>query len=157
MNDGTALASVPYLAVEGNVDSDGFNPGGVGLQIDGVEFGMVLVSNGATSYSAIKAKVTTASLGIAGLGITVTDFFLAVNKTNGVTVGARCSTSTRAAATPDPPSRWPRAPRPRRSALTLKATGALLKVSGHIVLDVFGFVSLDGEFAFKKASGNFPC
>jgi hypothetical protein len=157
LNDGTALTAVPYLSVGGNITTATVSAGSVSLVLTGVEFGMVLVSNGATSYSAIKAKVTNASLnGIAGLGITVTDFYLSVNKTSSVTVGApvldfdaggsQAGTAFSVATgstTPD---------------VTLDFDGdegSLLQVSGHIVLDVFGFVSLDGEFAFKKANGNF--
>ena len=50
---------------------------------------MVLVNNAATTYTAVKAKVGSADLtGITGLGLTVTDFYLSVNKTSSVTVGA---------------------------------------------------------------------
>ncbi|MFO1521477.1 MAG: hypothetical protein U1G05_05425 [Kiritimatiellia bacterium] len=81
---------MPYLSVGGNITTATVAAGRVALSLHGVEFGMVLVNNAATTYTAVKAKVGTAAdlTGITGLGLTVTDFYLSVNKTSSVTVGA---------------------------------------------------------------------
>ena len=77
------LTGVPYLTIGANITTATLGAGGVGLTLTGVELGMVLVNDTGSgfSYTAIKAKVTGATVfGIPGLGITVTNLFLEINK-----------------------------------------------------------------------------
>ncbi|MFO1521475.1 MAG: LEPR-XLL domain-containing protein [Kiritimatiellia bacterium] len=83
LSDGTALTSIPYLSVGGTVTTASVTAGGVALKLDNLEVGLLLVRGAGVTYTAIKAKVGSASItGISGLGLTVNDFNLVINKTS---------------------------------------------------------------------------
>ncbi|MFO1521479.1 MAG: hypothetical protein U1G05_05435 [Kiritimatiellia bacterium] len=125
LNDSTALTAVPYLSVGGNITTATVAAGGVALNLHGVEFGMVLVNNAATTYTAVKAKVGSADLtGITGLGLTVTD--LPLGQQDQQRDRRRPGARLRRGRQPRRirASRWRMTPPPRRSASTSKATRA---------------------------------
>jgi hypothetical protein len=165
----TALANVKYLEVGGHVDTAFAGVGGIGFNLQGVDFGMVLVTDtkGTTataddiSYTTFKADVDSASLvGIDGLTATVASLGVVVNRTSSTTapntvldfVNSDNNTQDTNAA-----SRTI-ATGPGHDPVTLDVDGdegSLTVVQTNLTLDVFGFVQVSGSLAFKQATGSF--
>ena len=91
VSDATTLANVSYLEVGGSVTSAFAGVGGIGFELTGVRFGIVMVSDTKgtpldtsddVNYMALKADVSSAGLvGISGLTAQVTSLSVQVNKT----------------------------------------------------------------------------
>jgi hypothetical protein len=88
----SALTAVPYLTIGADITTATVSAGGVGLELNGIELAMVMVSDIGVDalpntaddigYTAIKASVTSADIvGISGLTVTVTSFALEINNT----------------------------------------------------------------------------
>ena len=163
--DTTSLANVKYMQVGGHVESAFAGVGDLGFELTGVDFGMVMVSasgsEGAAgvSYMALKADVESASfVGIEGLTATVSSLSVEINNTSDTTTspnkvldfhdsedngddGDASSFTISTGAASD--------------AVILDLDGdegVLIAVETAIELDLFGFFSVEGEFAFKKSS-----
>ena len=92
----TALTNVGYLEVGGHVNTAFAGVGGIGFELTGVDFGMLMVSDTKgtaettddVNYMALKADVESAALvGIDGLTATVTTLSVQVNKTSSTNGG----------------------------------------------------------------------
>ncbi len=167
----TALTNVSYLEVGGHVNSAFAGVGSIGFALTGVDFGILMVGDTKgtavttddVNYMALKADVASAGLvGIDGLTAEVTTLSVEVNKTSSLTAPNSVldfvnsdetinTTDTNAASVTI-------ATGPDTADVVLDIDGdegVLLAVMTNLTLDVFGFVSLDGSLAFKKATGSF--
>ena len=160
-SDTTTLASVSYLEVGGSVTSAFAGVGGIGFELTGVRFGIVMVSDTKgtavttddVNYMALKADVASAGLvGIDGLTAEITTLSVVVNKTSDLVntnkVLEFSGANSRDVATGPAPA----------VPVTLDidgAEGVLLAIATNIKLDVFGFVTLEGSLSFKKATASF--
>ena len=167
----TALNNVSYLEVGGHVTSAFAGVGSIGFELTGVDFGILMVGDTKgtvattddVNYMALKADVATAGLvGIDGLTAEVSSLSVVVNKTSSLTAPNTVldfvnsdetinTTDTNAANVAI-------ATGPDSADVILDIDGdegVLLAVMTNLTLDVFGFVSLDGSLAFKKATGSF--
>ena len=146
---GTGLSA--FAGVNGGTDD------AVGLQLTGVEFGLALASEAADTNPATTARTWTTLQATAtsvsmvgmpeGLVIEATGVEVAVNQAGGtattvIDYGANATELSVATGSAG-------------SSLDLSIDGALgetLRASGHLELDVFGFVQLEGDLAFEKRS-----
>ena len=161
VSDATTLANVSYLEVGGSVTSAFAGVGGIGFNLTGVRFGIVMVSDTKgtpettddVNYMALKADVASAGLvGISGLTAQVTSLSVQVNKTSDLVhtnkVLEFSGANSRDVATGPAPA----------VPVTLDidgSEGVLLAVVTNLKLDVFGFVQLEGSLSFKKATSSF--
>ncbi|HMJ89761.1 MAG TPA: hypothetical protein VK530_08085, partial [Candidatus Acidoferrum sp.] len=160
----TLLADAEYLTVGAEIENASINAGGIALLLEDLTVAMVMVNSGGVtpvSYTAVKAGIGGASFdGIDGLVLNVVSLSIEVNKSSDAlnpnkvldfadTTGFNADNGKAA---------------PIDVAINTTETetisfdgneGELLKVAGGLEIDVFGFVSLSGTFAFKKATGQF--
>ncbi|HTD64944.1 MAG TPA: hypothetical protein VK846_00235, partial [Candidatus Limnocylindria bacterium] len=161
----TLLSDVEYLTVGAEIEEATVSAGGIALRLEDLKVALVLVNDGAlvnpVSYTAIKASIGGAGLdGIDGLELNVISLALEVNKSSDAlhpnrvldfadTTGFNADNGKAA---------------PVEIAINITETetisfdgneGELLKIAGGLEIDVFGFVSFSGTFAFKKATGTF--
>ncbi|MEX1348572.1 MAG: hypothetical protein AB1Z31_12640, partial [Desulfobacterales bacterium] len=139
---------------------------GIGFDLTTVDFGLLMVSTGGVTpinYMALKVDVVSASLvGINGLTAVVNDLSVEVNKTSDLvatnTVLDFVDTDDGTNSQDVGAASWLISTGPATPDVTLDMDGdegVLLSIETDIELDVFGFVQLDGSFAFKKATGSF--
>jgi hypothetical protein len=128
-----------FAGVGGGTDS------ALGLNLAGVEFGLALMSDHATptrKWTALQASAASAAfIGVDGLTVSGETLAVQVNRaaTDGSVVDFAADTLDIATG----PS----------STLTLDMdgdVGALLRATGHLNLDVFGFFQAEGDFAIEK-------
>ena len=136
----------------------------MGLSLEDVNLGLALqkerltaaqVSAGgvARSWTTLQAQVGSAAfVGVDGLTVEVSGLELGVNRAGsdgsvvdyGYVSGDSGARKTALSVLTGPAS---------EQELTLQGSlGELLQVKGHVNLDVFGFVQVEGDFAFEKAS-----
>ena len=166
-NQTTTLSNVPYLTIGGTVTSAFAGvPGNtstttddLGFNLTGVEFGILMVSSGGltpVNYTALKANVTDASfVGVPGLTVGVTSLSIVINQTTDTVHPNKVldfkDTTTDpgdGAAAPFAVSTGP------TSDITLDIDGnegSLVSLAGSLSFNLFGFVSLNGNFSVKKA------
>ncbi|MDD2604023.1 MAG: hypothetical protein PHF66_04320, partial [Desulfobacteraceae bacterium] len=162
--DAFAGVNGPYY-VDSNGDgiidgADTPNEAAMGLVLEDVEFALALMkpkppaaptnSTDLRSWISLRAGVGEASfVGVEGLIVSVSNFWVNINKGGGTTgTGLPNQSVAHFAVNPmmletggDP------------IVLNFDGTkGALLEAAGHVRLDVFGFFYVDGAFAFKKSS-----
>ncbi|MCD6137516.1 MAG: LEPR-XLL domain-containing protein, partial [Deltaproteobacteria bacterium] len=164
LSDGTT-ADVELLTIgASNVDAfAGVNGpassgGAIGLSLTGVDFALALIApeiiDPATqtdlrTWSAVKATVGGASfIGMEGFTVAVSNFYVAINQGGGTTNGVANATVVDFGGSPLTISTG------GGNSIDLDfdgSDGSLLQANGTVSLDVFGFVTLDGSMAFKKA------
>ena len=126
----------------------------LGLAVEGVDIGLAFVSerqvNGSPvtprAWTSAQASITSASfVGVEGLSIAADGLQLQVNRAAADTSVVDYRTGkTDLSILTGPASNL---------ALSLDGSkGQLLQVAGHLTLDVFGFVQVDGDFALQQAS-----
>ena len=167
----TTLSNAPYLQVGGHVESAFAGVGGIGFELSGVDFGLLLVSDdkgtlGTTDdvkYTVLKADADSAGLaGIEGLTAQVNSLSVQVNKTSDQEHGNKVLDFVDSVESVNGTD-GAAGSREISTGLTTPAVvvdmdgdeGVLLSVMTGITIDVFGFVQVDGSLAFKKATGSF--
>ena len=156
----TQLTGAEYLAIGATNTTGSVGAGGVGIALSGVELGMVLVSDddNSVNYTTIKASIGSVSLtGIPGM--TVNSLSLLVNQTDDDANPSKVlDFADTASHSGDDAATALSIATGSSSSVTIDLDGdegSLLQLAGSVDFDVFGFVTLSGDFAFKTATGNF--
>jgi hypothetical protein len=164
-NTSTQLSDVDFLAVGFEIASASIDVGGVGLSLTDLKVAMLMVTDAVPAtpikYTALKAEVGDASLdGIDGIELSVVSLAVVINRTSDA-----INTNTVLDFVDSPENADDNG-----IALTVTVDtgpsnsvdldidgdeGDLLAVSGGVELDLFGFLTLSGGIAFKKATGDF--
>ncbi|MDP1903262.1 MAG: LEPR-XLL domain-containing protein, partial [Pseudomonadota bacterium] len=145
---------VDLLAIGGSgIDAfAGLNGGtsnALGLALGEVDFGLALLSDRADparGWTSLKATAGSIGfIGVEGFALSATDLSLEINRANqiGLAVVDYAAQGLALATGPD-------------SVLSLDFAGdqgELLRAAGHLEIDVFSFVQVEGDFAFEKSSG----
>jgi len=152
---GTERVAIDQLLIGGTVSSAfaGINgpassASALGLVLTNVSFGLALMKPrnvaDTRSWTALKAEVGSASfIGVDGLTVSVSDLAVAVNQSSGVG-----NTAAAFAASPLSIATGP------TTDVQLDFDGELLQASGTVELDVFGFFTANGTFAFEKSTSD---
>jgi len=152
--DESGLVDVDLLTLGGSgldafVGVGGGTDDALGLAVGGVDFALVMASEaglglGVTPRSWSSLQATAQSVALVGIeGVTIAADSLAVQVNNAATDGTVIDYATRGLAVKTGPA--------DELALDMDgADGALLRASGHLTLDVLGFVQADGDFAVEK-------
>ncbi|MBC8496829.1 MAG: hypothetical protein H8D37_04135, partial [Chloroflexi bacterium] len=153
----TALSGVSYMEVGGHVATAFAGVGSIGFNLTTLDFGMVMMSSGGVNYTALKADVASASLvGINGL-TAISSLSVIINRTSDTNNPNKVldfkDTDDATNATDNAATARSIATGPTTPDVSLNIDGdegSLLQVSGGLTLQIAGFVSLTGNFGFKK-------
>ncbi|MBV5303673.1 MAG: hypothetical protein JZU70_05680, partial [Chlorobium sp.] len=164
VNESTTPVGVAMLLLGGSGLDAFIGAGGVGFELGDVNVGLALLGEQLTDaqktagkvarkWTTIQAEVGSAALvGVDGLTVGVETLSVSVNRQAldtsvvdySLTAGSTTVRKTGLSILTGPASDM---------ALTIDGgRGQFLEASGHLILDVFGFVQVDGEFAIEKAT-----
>ncbi|MEI7538178.1 MAG: hypothetical protein WCJ76_13245, partial [Comamonadaceae bacterium] len=164
VNESSTPVGVDMLLIGGSGLDAFIGAGGVGLELGDVNVGLALLGEQLTEaqvtagkvarkWTTIQAEVGSAALvGVDGLSVGVETLSVSVNRQALDT--SVVDYSLKAVSTTDRKTDLTILTGPASDmALTIDGgRGQFLEASGHLMLDVFGFVQVDGEFAIEKAS-----
>ena len=157
------LTDVDFLTIGAEVDTASIG-GGDGVSFDNISLAMLMVSDTApapTKYTAIKASLGPPDLGVLPDGLTITgSVSLEINKSDNSLNPNKVLDFVDTPGYADDagvalPVEVPIGPGSSETLSMDGNEGELLRISGSLLIDVFGFIVLEGDFGFENATKNF--
>ncbi|MEK7996586.1 MAG: hypothetical protein AAB403_22520, partial [Planctomycetota bacterium] len=147
------LLTVGASEVDAFAGLNGGTADALGLKLTGVDFALALASEQTVAAGVEKREWTTlkaqadsvAFIGVEGLTISVDTLNVDINRSAATAVNTIIDYTDKRLVVATGPT----------SSLTLDVDGKkgdLTRASGHVILDVFGFVAVDGVFGFEQSS-----